>query len=466
MAKIPDDYMRPEMMAIGDSLYQGVRSLTIKNGLNQLSAPAQVAEALGIRHRFACPDPRRPVLVDMEAWLRLFPDLGAVKADLAKNVDYWFAKPASPSGCLLFDNVAVASATIADLYSHSWQSADDYLKGLPRGAKGKIKKLEFGGLEFGAIVQALNTRFTLNPSGRRAFRELTQVGLAAARRPRRLLVNIGANNGLWEIAFEANPRGRVVYRRDLKMLAGALNALPPEVEHIYFNNLGLPSSVPNLMPLPDHVELDEANKPGQGKYYGRYENRFGFGYGSMTGRQLERLDKHLREVNKEACKILRDAFDNRARLHFVDLAELLSSYDSKHQKRTASNVVKLANEKTITNVMIEAGLFGNFRRGGSQDLDGMHPTVVGYALMAQRVLDTIAAAEPGVTPGKIDLDAAFDRDKLLNGMPDIWSLGLWLWRDVRRALAGHAASPAKDDDEKALCEIMAASARGLGRRAG
>ncbi len=34
MALIPDEYMLPDMMAIGDSLYQGVRSLTIKPNLN------------------------------------------------------------------------------------------------------------------------------------------------------------------------------------------------------------------------------------------------------------------------------------------------------------------------------------------------------------------------------------------------------------------------------------------------
>ncbi len=87
--------------------------------------------------------------------------------------------------------------------------------------------------------------------------------------------------------------------------------------------------------------------------------------------------------------ILDDAFAGDKRLHFVDLAALLRSYDSKHRKRTKTNVVKLANGKTITNVMTEGdvlGLFGGFRRGGSQGLDGMHPTVVGYGLMAHRVI--------------------------------------------------------------------------------
>ncbi len=184
MARIPDEYMRPDMMAIGDSLYQGVRSLTIKRGLIQLSAPAQIAEALGIRHHFNCPDPERPILVDMEAWLRMLPSLSDVKTDLAVNTDYWFGKPKSPSGREFFDNIAVASATVADLYTQSWQTSDDYLKRLPSGVKARIKKLNWGGLELNRIVQSLNARFTLNPSGKPRYRGFTQVDLVAARRPK------------------------------------------------------------------------------------------------------------------------------------------------------------------------------------------------------------------------------------------------------------------------------------------
>ena len=135
MVKIPDEYMLPEMMAIGDSLYQGVRSLTIRNGMTQLSAPALIAEALGIRDKFSCPDPGRPILVDMEKWLHLLPSISDIKADLAKNTDHWFARPTSRSGRLMFDNVSVASATIGDLYRCSCTTANAYLKALPRNTK-------------------------------------------------------------------------------------------------------------------------------------------------------------------------------------------------------------------------------------------------------------------------------------------------------------------------------------------
>ena len=454
MALIPDEYMRPDMMAIGDSLYQGVRSLTIKRGMTQLSAPAQIAEALGIRHKFTCPDPDRPILIDMEEWLRMLPDLDAIKADLAANVDYWFKTPASPTGRLLFENISVASATIEDLYTQSWKTADDYLKALPPQAKRRIKALDFDGLELGMIVQSLNARFTLNPSKQRNLRGMTQVGMVTARRPKRLLVNIGSNNGLWEIAFEAKPGARMKFKRDLKILARQLNALPPDVEQIYFNSLGLPSTVPNLMPVPDHVEWD--HKPGPGKYFDRYENRFGFDYGTITAAQMAKLDAHVAKVNSEAEKILRDAFDDPKRLHFVDLAKLLKSYDEKHQRQTDNNVVKLKNGLTLSNVTTEADFWGGFARGGLQGLDGMHPTVVGYALMAECVLEAIKKAEPNVQASKINRDRAFARDKLLTDMPGIWSLALWLWRDVRRARSRGEPEPIATPDRAAAKTVMQA----------
>ncbi len=457
MALIPDEYMRPDMMAIGDSLYQGVRSLTVKRGLIQLSAPAQIAEALGIRHRFTCPDPTRPILVDMEAWLRMLPSLDDVKTDLAANANYWFGKPKSPSGREFFENVAVASATVADLYTQSWQTSDDYLTGLPSDVKPRIKNLEWGDLELGRIVQSLNARFTLNPSGKQRYRGFTQVGLVTARLPKRLLVNIGSNNGLWEMVFEANPAGQVRMKEELQVLAEHLNALPRDVADIYFNSLGVPSTVPNLMPVPDYQEW--RRKPGAGAYYKRYENRFGFGYGRLTGVQLKRLDARVAKANEDARQILRSAFDNKKRLHFVDMAALQKSRDAKHRRQTATNVVKLKNRKTLSNVTTEANFWGAFARGGLAGLDGMHPTVVGYALMAGRVLQAIAKAEPGQRPNAIDLDQAFERDKLLTDMPGIWSLALWLWRDIRRAQGRGDPDPASAPERGDVATVMDACSR-------
>jgi hypothetical protein len=179
----------------------------------------------------------------------------------------------------------------------------------------------------------------------------------------------------------------------------------------------------------------------------------------MTGGQLERLDARVAKANEEARQILRAAFDDKKRLHFVDLASLLKSRDAKHRKQTDKNVIRLKNRKTLSNVTTEANPFGGFARGGLAGLDGMHPTVVGYALMAGRVLEAIAKAEPGQRPKAIDLDQAFERDKLLTDMPGIWSLALWLWRDVRRAQGRGDPDPASAPERADVACVLDACSR-------
>jgi len=78
----------PEMMAIGDSLYNGVRSLSINASLAQWSVPAQVARALNIP--FTVPEYPRNVVVDMEHWLRMFPDIPGIAQDVTSVMDLTF----------------------------------------------------------------------------------------------------------------------------------------------------------------------------------------------------------------------------------------------------------------------------------------------------------------------------------------------------------------------------------------
>jgi hypothetical protein len=73
-----------EMMAIGDSLFNGVRSLTINHHLAKWSAPKQVATALGID--FAVPDYPRHVVVDFENWVRKLPFIGGVPGEIEKTL--------------------------------------------------------------------------------------------------------------------------------------------------------------------------------------------------------------------------------------------------------------------------------------------------------------------------------------------------------------------------------------------
>jgi hypothetical protein len=452
MPPLPDDLMNPPMMAIGDSLYQGVRSLSLKGGMPHWSTPAQVARTLGLGFRFNCPDLAKPLVIDMEQWLRMLPDIDAIKADMKANIRYWLPRPRSPSGRPAFENVAIASATVQDLYTDTWAKAHQRVRDMIARLGSKI--YEFGD-HLGILFQALNTRYTLNPMNKAALADMTQVDLAGLRKPERLLVNIGSNNGLWEICFEANPRARLKLKGEMRQLARRLNALPAETRHIYVNSLGLPSTVANLMPIPDLIE--ERVHPPAGGYYDNYENRFGFGYGTVSKAQMTRLDAHVNETNQAVRQIFLDSFDDPGRVHFVDMAALLTRYDAKQHGAPPERGVRMADGRRFTNFMLEVTpFFHGFRKGGLFGLDGMHPTMVGYGLMAQQVVDSIAAHEGGAAR-PVDLEAAYVKDKLLQDLPGIWSLAPWLWRDYRRAQGVDEADPRGEDaDRQASLEVMAA----------
>src|SRR4051794_40645006 len=70
---ITSGYLHPPMMAIGDSIFNGMTSLTIDAGRARLSAPALVARTLGTSSRFREANYPRSVLFDLEAELQKGP---------------------------------------------------------------------------------------------------------------------------------------------------------------------------------------------------------------------------------------------------------------------------------------------------------------------------------------------------------------------------------------------------------
>ncbi len=435
---------QPEMMAIGDSLHNGVRSMTIDRDLAKWSIPAQVANALGIP--FAIPDYPRNVVVELERWLRAFPDIGFIERDVADNVQFWLTQPRSPSGLTEFDNIAIASTNFDEMTTRSWRTAQFEIDRLVGQYGANIGKL---GAQMADLYFAFNTRFILNPSGDPATPAETPMQTVARRKPKRLLVSIGSNDGLWEICFDASPNGFGAGAfTALRNFFAALRALPPEVEHIYFNALALPSTVSNLMPIPDYAEN---HKPPPGTYYANYENRFGLTYGTLDAAGMKLVDDRIAQANAA----IRAEAQKDPRIHIVPIDEMLKKYDRKHD--AAASVVVSAGGKTFSNVMLEAGPWPlpSFRTGGLQGLDGMHPTIVGYALMAREALESIRQHEGVVAPAP-NLDAAYSSDTLLKAVPRAWSIVLWLWRDIRRAQFLPAGPQPQGLEESATKGLMRA----------
>ncbi|MGH7023445.1 MAG: hypothetical protein ACREEB_07625 [Caulobacteraceae bacterium] len=420
----------PPLMAIGDSLFNGVRSLTIDAALASWSAPAQLAKALGIAN-FTAPDYPRNVVINFEKWLTEILDIPGVLADLSSNIAFWNTQPKSKLA--QFDNIAIASTTWSDMTNRTWKTAEAEIA--------QINHLVAAGQttyndNLGALFFAFNTRFILNPAGDPNAPALTPIEIVAARKPQRLVISIGANDGLWPMAFmsAASPgfnKVDGVYGPAQVTAAGnfiaALKALPPEVEHIYLNALPLPSTVPNMMPWDD----DFSNKPGPAGFFPQYENRFGFNYGKLTAAQIAANNQTVIDVGA----FLLNLVGADPRIHFVPIDQMLMTYDFK--TNAAGQQIPAPGGIEINNLMIDAGTdvttMYDFWDGGFAGLDGMHPTFVGYNLMAKTILDTIVTCEPdfGPTGALPTIDEAFAADSLLTHLPGDWDELLYAWRDAR-----------------------------------
>lgn len=164
---------------------------------------------------------------------------------------------------------------------------------------------------------------------------------------------------------------------------------------------------------------------------------------------MKTLDADVNSANERIRKAVMALPKNRERVRFVNLSRLLLEYDIKHLGTTAGRVVKVKAHHAydLGTKMVDNSV--GYRGGGLFSLDGMHLSTVGYGLMAQQVLDTIEAKEGIVLPD-IDHQRNFERDTLLQDVPGIWNLGVWLYRDYRRA-TDRPAKPKETQMVMACC---------------
>jgi hypothetical protein len=402
---------QPDIMAIGDSLYQGIRSLSLLPAMVQHSVPMQVATGLGMA--MTAPDLQLPLLFDMEAELRqggLLSLLEHIRGVCLENLKSWpFDQPWSQHEA--FDNIAIGGASIGSLLDDT----DDEYFAQAQSLSAQLADSSLSGAALattiGTLWYAMNNCYTLNPSHGDAQRKKSAMDQVADRQPRILLINIGSNEGLFMAGFAgdftAAALARVASIPDLlRPLADRLKALPERVECIVFNSLIRPRFIPNLMPSPEH----ENDFPGDSYYY-LYGTRIGSTETTITNAQLKSFDGLIADVNARARDVLQTALGSR--VVFADIYGGCLPFDGKHYMGRGLSIPghgKILNNKPITPV-----LFGYY--GGFAGLDNMHPSVPGYAVMADTVLAALGRAHL-----QIDKDAAYAADTLLNdvrGLPTL-----------------------------------------------
>jgi hypothetical protein len=416
----------PELIIIGDSLAQGCRSLTVNQAYCAQSWAARIAEVQG--WEFVTPDFPRPILFDLEDEVRRLDTLtlsvqnfrfkGLIERFQA-NLGEWL-KNDRESGFPCFDNLGISGALIYELYTQSAAAAAAKIAELtPKGAATRLNIADVGDLH-----RAINGRFTLNPSQDPAFDSFTQLDWVRARRPRRLLVQIGHNHGLYQIGSEAqdvafNQSGgdglHGDYRMQWQTLATNLANLPADVNTIVVALLPKISAVANLDPR----EADREN--GYAPSYGPV---LSISTAILPGTRLAEIDQAIRDANACIQQIVTQAATAAGaagRLKFLDTYALFESFDFKNSQ-DGERRIAVTDDVSIDNYYV-AGRFHllplntagwRLSAGGFQSIDGMHPSGCGYAKLAAEAINLMEL--PNKPPDDF-LDNAFVQDSLLSHYP-------------------------------------------------
>ena len=422
-------HMRPPVMAIGDSMSNGVRSLTIHDELAALSPVQQFVEAVGLpltRPRYP-----RAVLFDLEEMAREgITSLFSLQSDVMKNAKAWLtAKPKAKP--LFHDNLSCAGADWSDLFDRRGADA----RAEATSAFAQLQASE--NFDLGAAARlwfSINDAFLLDPNAGSAFAEtshLSQLEQVASRLPERLLVNIGANEGLFrfgmlgaydntDLDFASCAGAQEIVRQAKRLGQFLATHLKNDLKRVYFNTLIRPRAVPNLAPYHDVDFLSNSvRKALAGKYYAEYSTKVAL-RAPITPKAMKAYDLVIKTANDRAVQAIREEIAGTSiDLVPVDLYTAIDQFDSKHFGDTRAIEVKKAGKlvKRITNLPFASSPL-KFQ-GGIAGLDNMHPSAIGYAAIANEMIKAYNAAE-GDTKPLIDLPSVYRKDSLLRSPPRRW----------------------------------------------
>ena len=193
-----------------------------------------------------------------------------------------------------------------------------------------------------------------------------------------------------------------------------------DLKLVYFNTLIRPRAVPNLAPYQDQDFMANATRKSlAGKYYSEYSTKVAL-RAPVTPNAMKAYDQVIKAANDAAVAAIEAELSGTPiKLVTVDLYNAIERYDSKHYGDSRSIEVKKAGKlvKRITNLPFASSLL-KFQ-GGISGLDNMHPSAIGYAAIANEMIETYNAVE-GANAALIDLPAVYRKDSLLKSPPKSW----------------------------------------------
>ena len=434
-------------MVIGDSLAQGCRSLSVASHLCEQSYSAILAREQG--WSFNVPAFPRPVLFDLEDVVRKYLNWGIIGGwvflfnRLQAGFDEWvqhFLSPASV-GTEWCDNLAISGATLEEMGADrnrarhfSWTRSRGVIE-KHRGSS--IRELIFEKKDaIGELHLAINAGFVLNPHGLRKYADWTMLDWVDARRPKRLLVHMGHNNGLYPIGSNAEfvdleEKTLPAYKR----MIDEIMAVTKVTQQVIFLLLPKVSAVANL-----EIVGDGRDDHGYGP---RYRPVFSTSLNEFTGAQMRAVDEMIKKVNRA----LRDHIRQYDGSHWVEVVEAYEILEANDYKQTLdrsrqtyvppyainNRYLKGSGKTLLSGGRMRgspSGVKWAFDDGGFQSIDGMHPTALGYCEMAielgkrlnwkynkEKVRKTALANEKLITAYPAGHQSVVSAMKFLRGRP-------------------------------------------------
>ncbi len=442
------EYDRPELMAIGDSLYNGVQSMRINWWLSEWSPPALVAIRLGLIQEWredrtgtrTFYGPQYPTYGSVASSTQDFgfslekipPRFSVLRAPLQQIAPLrQLALDYTPdNGRAMVDNIAFSGANSHDLLF--WTAADHANRALFY-----LDKLSSGGVtsRFSNLSAAFfhaNATFVLNPTRDPCLANLTPLDHVMLRKPRRLLVNIGPNDGMWLLAFNGAATADLACSRNEAAVLGingrprcAAVSIEESMKSIYINNIrtlleriysvdGIETVYLNSIPLPSQTaNLVPERRQGRLMWYsdmmsGKNQKSW------STDSQVKNADALIGHVNTIVSDLVDEMNLRQSGTHFVfvDTTTRLSELDAKQCVETDISVAaecvskrKLKISKAQfgggadveldnwpvrldgeTGIRSGIGFLPKITQGGLFSFDNMHLSSVGYEVLAQAVV--------------------------------------------------------------------------------
>jgi hypothetical protein len=471
--------MTARLVTIGDSLTQGFQHGAIRR--SGWAFPAMVARALGaepFRSGDFSGDGMGGPLLDLEILLdRLSADAGR-KLDLwdapgallvlqrmmSHVEDYWERGPgarASDTGPL-HHNLGIWGFQVLDALTLSDAVCARHI---PRAHDNLINQIP-------EHAMYRSARRVCNPGGLRDLEPLTPLGLAqrlgAEQGIENLVVGLGANDALGTcVSLKVRPSSQadltqLAHERSCNLwqpdhFAGNYRDLARQLEHVKAERVFL-TTVPHVTIAPVTRGVTPGARPG-GKpeledgyyeYYTRFwiwDRHFDPARNSyLTREQARRIDRTIDLYNES----IRHEASQRG-WHVIDLCAVLDQLAFRRNRgrppyRLPDGLIAALRDHTATRfrvrpdgevlldtryirlpeqVPLDSASSDTWRaayKGGLFGLDGVHPSTVGYGIIAHEVLSAFkAAGVPGADPARLDWRGIVAADGLLQRPPALLS---------------------------------------------